>query len=600
MKIKNFAIWLLILLVGAIILQALFLGNGSTDEVSVSEFLNLWNADQISKLEITGDSQISGESVSGEQFQLVYLGAQQLVEELRQDPEKASKVDVVMKEKSSEFSWGAILPNLFSIIIVVVLFIFLMNQLQSGSNKTMQFGKSRAKLYSSDKGKVTFADVAGADEACEELEEIVDFLKNPRRYVEMGAKMPKGVLLIGPPGTGKTLLAKAVAGEAGVPYFSVSGSDFVEMFVGVGASRVRDMFEQAKRCVPCIVFVDELDAVGRQRGTGLGGGHDEREQTLNQILVEMDGFDPYSGLIMIAATNRPDVLDPALLRPGRFDRRVTVDLPDVKGREAILKIHIKGKQLESDVDLEIIAKGTPGFTGADLANLLNEATLLAVRNNKKKVSQSEIQEAVERSYAGPARKSRVMSDNEKKLVAYHEAGHALVGCLLPNSDPLLKVTIIPRGSAGGYTMMIPEDDRKYRYSTREEMINEIEIYLGGRVAEELALKDISTGASNDLERASKLARKMVTEFGMSELGPVSYGSRSEEMVFLGRDFNRDKNYSEIMAAKIDSEIEKIIHESYEKVKKLLSNNMNKLIQIAESLIEKEVMTGEEIRAMLAI
>ena len=592
-------------LVVVIILGVIFMGqvffNNSNDsqEITATEFIQLWQNRDIAKLEIIGESSVSGETRAGEKFFLVYPGTSELLDELRTNPDLAASVALNIKKENNEFSWGALLPSIISTLIVVVIFIIFMNQIQGGNNKTMQFAKSKAKLYSGEKGKTTFEDVAGVDEAIEELGEIVDFLKQPKRYADMGAKMPRGILLVGAPGTGKTLLAKAVAGEAGVPFFTTSGSDFVEMFVGVGASRVRDMFEQAKRCLPCIVFIDEIDAVGRQRGTGLGGGHDEREQTLNQILVEMDGFDPNMGLIVIAATNRPDVLDPALLRPGRFDRRVTVDYPDVKGREEILKVHAKGKPLDEAVDLSEIAKGTVGFTGADLANLLNEATLLAVRQSKKKVEQDDIQEAVERTYAGPSRKSRVLSDQEKNLVAFHEAGHALVGCLTPTSDPVLKVTIIPRGRAGGYTLMIPEDDRKHKYATKNEMINEIEVLLGGRVAEELALKEVSTGASNDLERATKIARKMVAEYGMSDLGPVTFGSRSEEMVFLGRDFNRDKNYSEKVAAQIDEEINKIVHEAYDKVKKLLTDNLDKLTKIAEMLKEKEVVSGDQIRELIA-
>ena len=592
-------------LVVVIILGVIFMGqvffNNSNDsqEITATEFIQLWQNRDIAKLEIIGESSVSGETRAGEKFFLVYPGTSELLDELRTNPDLAASVALNIKKENNEFSWGALLPSIISTLIVVVIFIIFMNQIQGGNNKTMQFAKSKAKLYSGEKGKTTFEDVAGVDEAIEELGEIVDFLKQPKRYADMGAKMPRGILLVGAPGTGKTLLAKAVAGEAGVPFFTTSGSDFVEMFVGVGASRVRDMFEQAKRCLPCIVFIDEIDAVGRQRGTGLGGGHDEREQTLNQILVEMDGFDPNMGLIVIAATNRPDVLDPALLRPGRFDRRVTVDYPDVKGREEILKVHAKGKPLDEAVNLSEIAKGTVGFTGADLANLLNEATLLAVRQGKKKVEQDDIQEAVERTYAGPSRKSRVLSDQEKNLVAFHEAGHALVGCLTPTSDPVLKVTIIPRGRAGGYTLMIPEDDRKHKYATKNEMVNEIEVLLGGRVAEELALKEVSTGASNDLERATKIARKMVAEYGMSDLGPVTFGSRSEEMVFLGRDFNRDKNYSEKVAAQIDEEINKIVHEAYDKVKKLLNDNLDKLTKIAEMLKEKEVVSGDQIRELIA-
>ncbi len=585
-------------LVAVMISQALFVRRDPVETISVSQFLQLWDDREISSLEIVGESTVNGETKDGGKFTSIYPDAKALVEDIRNDPELAGSIEVTMKKEVAEVSWISIIPNIISIVLISVVFIFFINQLQGGSNKTMQFGKSRARLYSPEKGKITFADVAGVDEAKQELEEIVDFLKHPKRYGEIGAKMPKGIMLVGSPGTGKTLLARAVAGEAGVPFFTVSGSDFVEMFVGVGASRVRDMFEQAKRCVPCIVFVDEIDAVGRQRGTGLGGGHDEREQTLNQILVEMDGFESNIGLIVMAATNRPDVLDPALLRPGRFDRQITVDLPDVAGREAILKVHAKGKPISEDVDFKVIAKGTPGFTGADLANLLNEAALLTVRNNKKIVGQDEIQEAVERAYAGPSRKSRVMSEEERTLVSYHEAGHALVSCLIPGADPVLKVSIVPRGNAGGYTLMVPEDDIKYRYNTKTEILDNITIYLGGRVAEEVALHDISTGASNDLDRVAKLARKMVTEYGMSDLGALTYAVQHEETVFLGRDFSRERNYSEQVAAQIDEQIKSIVDRCHERARKLITDNIDKLKTLAETLKEKEVISGEEARCIV--
>ena len=597
-KFKNLALWLLMCLVAVMISQAIFVRRDPVETISVSQFLQLWDDREISSLEIVGESTVNGETKDGGKFTSIYPDAKALVEDIRNDPELAGSIEVTMKKEVAEVSWISIIPNIISIVLISVVFIFFINQLQGGSNKTMQFGKSRARLYSPEKGKITFADVAGVDEAKQELEEIVDFLKHPKRYGEIGAKMPKGIMLVGSPGTGKTLLARAVAGEAGVPFFTVSGSDFVEMFVGVGASRVRDMFEQAKRCVPCIVFVDEIDAVGRQRGTGLGGGHDEREQTLNQILVEMDGFESNIGLIVMAATNRPDVLDPALLRPGRFDRQITVDLPDVAGREAILKVHAKGKPISEDVDFKVIAKGTPGFTGADLANLLNEAALLTVRNNKKIVGQDEIQEAVERAYAGPSRKSRVMSEEERTLVSYHEAGHALVSCLIPGADPVLKVSIVPRGNAGGYTLMVPEDDIKYRYNTKTEILDNITIYLGGRVAEEVALHDISTGASNDLDRVAKLARKMVTEYGMSDLGALTYAVQHEETVFLGRDFSRERNYSEQVAAQIDEQIKSIVDRCHERARKLITDNIDKLKTLAETLKEKEVISGEEARCIV--
>lgn len=461
--------------------------------------------------------------------------------------------------------WTSLLSTLVPMLLIVGIFFFMMQQSQGGGNRVMQFGKSRARLVGDEKKKVTFEDVAGADEVKEELQEVVEFLKFPKKFNELGAKIPKGVLLFGPPGTGKTLLARAVAGEAGVPFFSISGSDFVEMFVGVGASRVRDLFEQAKKNAPCIVFIDEIDAVGRQRGAGLGGGHDEREQTLNQLLVEMDGFNGNDGIIIIAATNRPDILDPALLRPGRFDRQVSVDVPDVKGREEILKVHVKGKPISQDVELSVLARRTPGFTGADLANLVNEAALLSARRNDKEIKMLAMEDSIERVIAGPEKKSRVISEFEKKLVSYHEAGHALVGDLLPHTDPVHKVSIIPRGRAGGYTLLLPKEDRNYM--TKSQLLDQITMLLGGRVAEALVLHEISTGASNDLERATGLVRKMITELGMSdEIGPLTFGQK-EGQVFLGRDIGRDRNYSEAVAYSIDKEARRIIDECYHKAQK---------------------------------
>ena len=487
--------------------------------------------------------------------------------------------------------WASLLPTLFLVLLMVVFFFIFSQQSQGGGNKVMSFGKSRAKLHTDDKRRVTFDDVAGADEEKEELVEIVEFLKSPRKYMELGARIPKGVLLVGPPGTGKTLLARAVAGEAGVPFFSISGSDFVEMFVGVGASRVRDLFENAKKNSPCIVFVDEIDAVGRQRGAGLGGGHDEREQTLNQLLVEMDGFGINEGIIIIAATNRPDILDPALLRPGRFDRQIPVGRPDIKGREEILKVHAKGKPLEPEVDLKTIAKGTPGFTGADLENVLNEAALLAARRSKKAIGMREIEDAVTRVIAGPEKKSRVVSEKDRKLTAYHEAGHAVVMHLLPHGDPVHEVSIIPRGMAGGYKLSLPEHEKNYM--AKSELQEEIIGLLGGRVAEKLVLDDISTGASNDLERATSIARKMITEYGMSEsLGPMTFGNKQDE-IFLGRDFTRSRNYSEEVAAAIDKEMKRIIDEAYQIARNLLEKNIDKLHRVAERLLEKEKIDRNE-------
>ncbi len=459
----------------------------------------------------------------------------------------------------------------------------------------MSFGKSRARLHTDEKKKVTFADVAGAEEVKEELEEIVEFLKNPKKFQELGAKIPKGVLLFGPPGTGKTLLARAVAGEAGVPFFSISGSDFVEMFVGVGASRVRDLFEQAKKNAPCIVFVDEIDAVGRQRGAGLGGGHDEREQTLNQLLVEMDGFSPNEGIIILAATNRPDILDPALLRPGRFDRQVVVDAPDVNGRKEILKVHVRGKPLDEGINLEVLARRTPGFTGADLANLANEAALLAARQNRKKVTMADLENSIERVIAGPEKKSKVMSEKEKWLVCYHEGGHALVGYLLPNTDPVHKVSIIPRGRAGGYTLLLPKEDRYY--ATKSQLLDQVTMLLGGRVAEAVVLEDISTGAQNDLERATDIVRKMVMEYGMSDLGSMTFG-RKTDTPFLGRDLARDRDYSEDVASAIDIQVRETIDLSYDKAKRLLEEHLDTLKLIAKTLYEKETIEAEEFAELM--
>lgn len=487
--------------------------------------------------------------------------------------------------------WAQMLPTLFMILTFVALWFFFMQQSQGGGNRVMSFGKSRAKLHNDDTRKVTFDDVAGAKEEKEELSEIVEFLKNPKKFIELGARIPKGVLLVGPPGTGKTYLARAVAGEAGVPFFSISGSDFVEMFVGVGASRVRDLFEQAKKNSPCIVFIDEIDAVGRHRGAGLGGGHDEREQTLNQLLVEMDGFSINEGIIVVAATNRPDILDPALLRPGRFDRQIVVGIPDIKEREAVLKIHSRNKPLDNDVNLENVAKATPGFTPADLENLMNEAALLAARRGKKKIGREEIEEGITRVIAGPEKKSRIMSEKDKKLTAYHEAGHAVVARLLPNSDPIHQISIIPRGRAGGYTMILPKED-KY-YMSKSEMEEQLINLLGGRVAEKLALNDVSTGAQNDLEKATRLARKMVTEYGMSEkLGPMTFGTGHDE-VFIGKDLARSRNYSEEVAAEIDREVKIIIERAYRKAEELLRENIEKLHRVASALLEKEKLSGEE-------
>ena len=492
--------------------------------------------------------------------------------------------------------WQSALTYMIPFLLIIGIFFFFMQQSQGGGNRVMNFGKSKARLQESDKKKVTFDDVAGADEERAELSEIVDFLKDPRKYIEIGARIPKGVLLVGPPGTGKTLLGRAVAGEAGVPFFSISGSDFVEMFVGVGASRVRDMFENAKKNSPCIVFIDEIDAVGRQRGAGLGGGHDEREQTLNQLLVEMDGFDINEGIIIIAATNRPDILDPALLRPGRFDREIAVVLPDVNGRTEILNVHARGKRISEEVDMKVVARGTPGFTGADLENVVNEAALLSARGNKNSIGPKEFDEAVERVVAGTQKKSRVITPFEKKIVAYHEAGHALVGYLLPHTDPVHKVSIIPRGRAGGYTLMFPEEDRYYM--TKTELLERVSTLLGGRVAEKLVLKDISTGAQNDLERATQIVRQMIMEYGMSDtLGPITLGKKQDQ-VFLGRDLGRDRDYSEEIAKAIDQEIRKTIDDCFQRAQDILEKESSKHEKIAQALLERETIDAKEIKTLV--
>ncbi len=492
--------------------------------------------------------------------------------------------------------WTTLLTYLIPFLLIVGLFFFFMQQSQGGGNKVMNFGKSRAKMHEPERKNVTFDQVAGADEEKVELEEIVEFLKDPKKFVELGARIPKGCILVGPPGTGKTLLGRAVAGEAGVPFFSISGSDFVEMFVGVGASRVRDLFENAKKNSPCIVFIDEIDAVGRQRGAGLGGGHDEREQTLNQLLVEMDGFDVNEGIIVLAATNRPDILDPALLRPGRFDRQITVNYPDIKGREEILGVHVRSKPLAEDVDLRVVARRSPGFTGADLENLVNEAALLAARRNKKEIGMLEFEESIDRVIAGTEKKSKVISDFEKKIVAYHEAGHALVGYFLPHTDPVHKVSIIPRGKAGGYTLMLPEEDRYYM--TRSELLDRVSALLAGRVAEKVVLDEISTGAQNDLERSTSIVRQMIMEYGMSEeLGPITLG-RKQSQVFLGRDLGRDRDFSEEIAKSIDKEIRRTIDSCYNMAEEIIVQYRDKLEQVAEALLEKETLEAEEIEALI--
>lgn len=531
----------------------------------------------------------------GETFQTSVPFNETVENEILSMATKGVEIEVLQADQTN--GWINFLTAIIPFAIIFILFFFLLNQAQGGGNRVMNFGKSKAKLYTDDKKKVTFKDVAGADEEKQELVEIVEFLKDPRKFTALGARIPKGILLVGPPGTGKTLLARAVAGEAGVPFFSISGSDFVEMFVGVGASRVRDLFENAKKNAPCIIFIDEIDAVGRQRGAGLGGGHDEREQTLNQLLVEMDGFDSNEGIIIIAATNRPDILDPALLRPGRFDRQIHVGRPDVKGREAILRVHARNKPLADEVDLKTIAMRTPGFSGADLENLLNEAALVAARNNKKQIDMSDIDEATDRVIAGPAKKSRVISEKEKNIVAYHEAGHTVIGMLLESAEAVHKVTIIPRGQAGGYAVMLPKEDRYFM--TKQELIDKITGLLGGRAAEEITFNEVSTGASNDFQRATEIARRMVTEFGMSEkLGPMQFGTGHGSQVFLGRDIQTEQNYSDEFARLIDLEIQKIINDAYERCKKLLLENQDKLKLIAETLKEVETLDAEQIKSLM--
>ena len=592
--------YLVLVSISLFVLWTFFGVNKTVDTWTWDQFLTKVEEGEVLKVTIYTDGQIEGKyRTDGQEIRdFVAQGpSPSLASEVYENPLGKAGVERVYKQKTEPW-WSMILPNLLPILIFVGLWFFLINQMQGSGNKALSFGRSRARLYTAEeKTKVTFDDVAGADEAKEELMEIVEFLRQPRRFTELGARIPKGALLVGPPGTGKTLLSKAVAGEAGVPFFSISGSDFVEMFVGVGASRVRDLFENAKKNSPCIVFIDEIDAVGRQRGAGLGGGHDEREQTLNQLLVEMDGFEANSGIIILAATNRPDVLDPALLRPGRFDRQVVLDIPDINGREEILKVHAKGKQLSPEVDFKVLARRTPGFTGADLANTLNEAAILAARKNQKQITMRDCEEAIERVIAGPERKSRVMSEKERELTAYHEAGHALVGHYLPTVDPIHKVSIIPRGQAGGYTLALPLEDK--HYATRTELMENIVFLLGGRAAEAIVLKEISTGARNDLERATKLVRTMIMEYGMSEeLGPMTFGHGHAEQVFLGRDISRDKNYSEKVAAEIDREMKTMIDLSYRRAEEIINTHLDELKRVANALLEKETLEAEEFEQLL--
>lgn len=597
---RELSFYLLLATIALIVLWRFFGDPQTVERLTWDQFLEKIETQQITEVKINTDGMIEGKyrpKGSDKPVPFVSQGpSPTLSPEVYEEPLRNAGIPREYKQKTESW-WAVYLPYLLPVLLMMGLWFFLINQMQNSGNKAISFGKSRAKMYSEERTKVTFDDVAGVDEAKEELVEIVEFLKQPRQFTELGARIPKGVLLVGPPGTGKTLISKAVAGEAGVPFFSISGSDFVEMFVGVGASRVRDLFETAKKHSPCIVFIDEIDAVGRQRGAGLGGGHDEREQTLNQLLVEMDGFESNIGIIILAATNRPDVLDPALLRPGRFDRQVILDIPDIKGREEVLKVHAKGKPLGPDVDLKVLARRTPGFTGADLANTLNEAALLAARKHQKQITMGDCEEAIERVIAGPERKSRVMSEKEKQLTAFHEAGHALVGHYLPTVDPIHKVSIIPRGQAGGYTLALPLEDK--HYATRTELLEQVVFMLGGRVAEAMVLGEISTGARNDLERATKLVRKMVTEYGMSdELGPMTFGHGHEEQVFLGRDISRDRNYSEKVASEIDKEMKQIIERSYKRAEEIVRTHRDKLDAIAKALLEKETLEAADFEALL--
>ncbi|MDU2062735.1 MAG: ATP-dependent zinc metalloprotease FtsH [Veillonella sp.] len=584
---KNIVLYLLIIAAFVIAIDAFSGQSANKSELSYTGFIQQVQQKKVESVTITNDHGIKGKLKNGTEFNSYAPTDETLIKTLQDNG-----VEITAAPPEQPAWWMSLLGSAIPIIILVVLFFFIMQQTQGGGGRVMNFGKSRAKLMGEGNVKVSFKDVAGAEEAKQELEEVVEFLKDPGKFTTIGAKIPKGVLLAGPPGTGKTLLAKAVAGEAGVPFFTISGSDFVEMFVGVGASRVRDLFTQAKKNAPCIIFIDEIDAVGRQRGAGLGGGHDEREQTLNQLLVEMDGFGANEGIITIAATNRPDILDPALLRPGRFDRQVIVGRPDLRGREAILKVHARNKPLADDVDLKTIAKKTPGFTGADLSNLLNEAALLAARLNKKVITMAEVEEASEKVSMGPERRSHIVSDKDRKLTAYHESGHAIVAHLLPHADPVHKVTIIPRGAAGGYTMMLPTEEQNYK--TKSQLLADIRVALGGRIAEALILDEISTGASGDLQSVTNTARAMVTRWGMSdELGPIVFGEQQEQ-IFLGKNLGHERNYSEEIAAKIDSEIHRIVEEAYKDVTKLLSDNEKFLHDMANALLEEETIDAKAV------
>ncbi len=587
---KNLALWLVLGLMFLLLFNVFTRQHSREPEVVFSDFWASVEKGDVQEVTIQGNH-IQGKYQSGESFKTFTPGDPDLVKMLRD-----RKVRIAAKPEDESPWYMVLLVNWFPMLLLIGVWIFFMRQMQVGGGKAMSFGKSRARLLTENQPKITFNDVAGVEEAKDELQEIIAFLKDPKKFTKLGGRIPKGCLLVGPPGTGKTLLARAIAGEAGVPFFSISGSDFVEMFVGVGASRVRDLFVQGKKNAPCIIFIDEIDAVGRQRGAGLGGGHDEREQTLNQLLVEMDGFESNEGVILIAATNRPDVLDPALLRPGRFDRTVVVPRPDIKGREGILGVHVRKVPLDKDVDVAILARGTPGFAGADLENLVNEAALLAAREDKEKVEMQDFELAKDKVMMGTERKSMIISEEEKRNTAYHEAGHALVAKMLPGTDPIHKVTIIPRGMALGLTQQLPIDE-KHTYP-KDYLLNNVAILFGGRVAEELILEHMTTGAGNDIERATEIVHRMVCEWGMSEkLGPMTFGKK-EEQIFLGRDFTQQTDYSEDTATAIDSEIRRIILESYERAKKILTTNLELLHKVAQRLLEKESLDGSEIDALV--
>lgn len=595
---RNLVFYAVIFLVLMAVMSLITTGTNETKEMRADEFIEVLNNEEVKEMDMrpsNGIMRITG-VLKGEEEQAFITNVPVQSEIVTSVYAQGANQGVItVKEEEQPSAILSFLTALAPFIIVIVIFFFLMNQSQGGGNRVMNFGKSKAKMYSEEKKKVRFTDVAGADEEKQELIEVVDFLKDPRKFTAIGAKIPKGVLLVGPPGTGKTLLARAVAGEAGVPFFSISGSDFVEMFVGVGASRVRDLFENAKKNAPGIIFIDEIDAVGRQRGAGVGGGHDEREQTLNQLLVEMDGFGDNEGIIIIAATNRPDILDPALLRPGRFDRQITVDRPDLKGREAVLKVHARNKPLDENVNLKTIAMRTPGFSGADLENLLNEAALVAARTDKKKIEMVDVDEAIDRVIAGPAKKSRVISEKERNIVAYHESGHTIIGMVLDEADMVHKVTIVPRGQAGGYAVMLPREDRYFM--TKPELIDKITGLLGGRVAEEIIFGEASTGAHNDFQRATGIARKMVSEYGMSDkIGPIQFSGGSGQ-VFLGRDMQNEANYSDQIAYIIDQEMQSIVNECYQKAKDILTENRDKLELVAKTLLEVETLDARQIKSL---